>query len=309
MSAMATPSSPRREAGGLLETLGQLAVLPAIYVAAATALLAVLADATIAPAAIAYSALVAWPVYLLDRVKWHDAWLDPADTAAHPRRQALLAPRRVAIRAMSVAMLAAASLLAWRFAASARPGLSALAISMPILAAIGAWIYAGRPRRRLPRPKDVLPLKSPAVGVAIAAFAAVATLAFEARNAANTSMFEIFAPPTLVLAAAAIAVRVAGDAIWCDLDDAESDRAHRTASVPAVLGASAGWWLGCGLALTGSALALAARPDAVGVTAATAASIGTIALWLQRPRPVRDRAELRLPIEAAIVLVVQALIT
>ncbi|MGA1517517.1 MAG: hypothetical protein ACO396_07065, partial [Phycisphaerales bacterium] len=66
----------------MLEALGDLALLPAIYVAAATALFAALTEATISPAAIAFAVLVAWAVYLLDRVKWRDAWLAPADAAA-----------------------------------------------------------------------------------------------------------------------------------------------------------------------------------------------------------------------------------
>jgi 4-hydroxybenzoate polyprenyltransferase len=306
MAGMAHASLPSRlDPRRMLEALGDLALLPAIYVAAATALFAALTEATISPAAIAFAALVAWPVYLLDRVKWRDAWLDPADAAAHPRRQALLHPRRVAIRAISLAMLGGASLIAWRLAPSPRSALSTFAIGLPMLAAIGAWVYAGRPRRQAPRPKDLLPLKSPAVGVAIAAFSCMVTLAFDPRLASIEAARDFVAQPPSLFALGAIALRVTGDAIWCDLDDAASDRRHRTASVPATCGVAAGWWIGGLLCVTGASLALAGRPDALGVTAASAAAIGTMALFLGRPTPARDLAELRLPLEAALVLAVQ----
>ena len=56
------------------------------------------------------------------------------------------------------------------------------------------------------------------------------------------------------------------------------------------------------LALAGASIAFAANPHPVGVAAAGAAPAGSLALFIARPRTVRDLAEARLPIETAIVI-------
>lgn len=291
-----------------LETLGDLAVLPAAYVAAAAALLFLLSGLAIAPVAIAFVGLVAWAVYLFDRVKWRDAWIDPADLQAHPRRQALLLPHRTRWRVLALASLAIATGLGARLAPVGSPMPAAWPALLPAAAAIGAFLYGGRPRRRVARPKDRLWLKNAAVAASIASLCLGAVLASAGLADAPVDAIRALATEPIVFAALAIALRIGADAVWCDLDDAAADRRHRTASVPAIWGSGAAWASGLALAIGGAVLAIAAQPNAIGLAAAIAATAGSIALILARPATVRHLAELRLPVEAAIVLATGSLV-
>lgn len=301
---MATSATgrPRR-----LETLGDTAILPAVYVAAATWLLAQLAGLEVAPAklaaAIACAFLTALSIYLLDRVKWRDAWLDPADPEAHPARHDLLWPHRGRLRGVAALALVAAMGLAATLDDAAGPG-GWWPAAIPAAGVVGAWIYAGRPRRATPRPKDLLASKHAAVGIAIAAFAAVLALAAAGRAATPTMVAASLSDPAALLVTAAIALRVAADAIWCDLDDAAVDRRYGTASVPASLGARAAWRAGFTLLLVAGGLASTAtfagldRPDLRGPFWALVGLGGGALLAWRSPSRVRDLAEIRLPIEA-----------
>ena len=290
-----------------LETLGDLAVLPAVYVAAAAALLSLLAGTTIAPRTVAFVGLVAWAVYLLDRVKWRGAWIDAADAEAHPRRQRRLLRHRVRWRVLAVASLGAATLLGAGLAPSSS-AFAAWPATLPGAAAIGAFLYGGRPRLDRPRPKDRLAFKNAAVALAITALCVVAVATAAGWGDTPTTTLHAFARGPFLLASIAIALRVAADAVWCDLDDAASDRRHRTASVPAAWGDRTAWAFGLMLALAGASIAFAANPHPVGVAAAGAATAGSLALFIARPRTVRDLAEARLPIETAIVIAVGVLL-
>lgn len=309
MPAMAEASDHGRSAiARSLELSGDLAVLPAAYVVAAAAMLSLLAGLAIAPDAIAFVGLVAWAIYLLDRVKWRDAWIDPADADAHPRRQARLLSHRIRWRLAAIASLAAATALGTGLAPSGSPTLAAWPAALPAAAALGAFLYGGRPRRRHARPKDRIALKNAAVAASIAALCLAAVLASAGLAEAPARAAEAIATRPIALATLAIALRVAADAVWCDLDDATSDRRHRTASVPAAWGDRAAWSIGLVLSLAGAAAAIAACPNAIGFTAAIAATIGSLAMIVRRPATVRDPAELRLPIEAAIVIAVGGLL-
>src|SRR5262245_35844690 len=87
-----------------LRVLAHLALWAACYVAAAVVCFAQMAgiDSLVSRPdrvrAAAFSFLVAGAVYLLDRVKLRDAWLDPADSAAHPERFAFLQKRTGVVR-------------------------------------------------------------------------------------------------------------------------------------------------------------------------------------------------------------------
>lgn len=280
--------------------LGEVAVLPAIYAAAAAAVFAMLAELAIDPRGLAFVVLVAFAVYLLDRVKWRDGWIDPADLEAHPRRQQRLLRHRGGWRLLAAAALLAATVAGWWSGESLATRWLA---AVPAAAAFGAFLYGGRPRGSIARPKDLIWLKNLAVAAAIAALAIAATLAFRGEGVTPFEALDALAAPQLALAALAISARVAGDAIWCDLDDADADRHHRTESVPSRLGARAAWTMGLLACLAGAALAVAARPDAFGLTAAGMATIGSIALSLRRPSRVRDLAEARLAIEASVLVV------
>jgi len=292
---------------GPLAPFGDIALLPAAYVGAATWLFAMLSGLEVAPArlaaAVACAVLTAWAIYLLDRVKWRDAWLDPADPEAHPNRHALLWPRRRAIRIGCVAALAVAGGLGAVLGDSGAGVFGRWPAAIPAGAVVGAWIYAGRPRRERPRPKDRLLVKHAAVGAAIAGLAAALGLAAAERAATPWAVLAAIAAieNTAVVSIAialALALRVAADAIWCDLDDAASDRRFGTVSLPARLGPSAAWAMGLVLIALGGGLAALAAPDGRGAAWAIAAIAGGAWLAVRRPPRVRDLVELRLVVEA-----------
>ena len=295
---MTAPSSR-----GSLAPFGDFALLPAAYVGAAAWLFAMLSGLEIASlrlaAAVACAVLTAWAIYLLDRVKWRDAWLDPADPEAHPDRHALLWPRRRAIRIGCVAALAVATGLGAALGDSEAGVFGSWPAAIPAGAVAGAWIYAGRPRRERPRPKDRLVAKHAAVGVAIASLATTLGLVAAGGAATPWAVFAAIEDPLVALVATAIALRIAADAIWCDLDDAASDRRFGTASIPARLGPSAAWATGLVLTALGGGLAALVAPDGRGAAWAIAAVAGGAWLAVRRPPRVRDLVELRLVVEVA----------
>src|SRR5262245_41220741 len=63
--------------------------------------------------ALVYGFLTAAAVYLLDRVKLRDPWLDPADRAAHPNRFEFLARYAAKVRVLAAAMALASAALGW----------------------------------------------------------------------------------------------------------------------------------------------------------------------------------------------------
>src|SRR5689334_4858757 len=56
-----------------------------------------------------YSFCTATAVYLLDRVKLRDRWLDPADRAAHPHRFEFLARNSAKVRVLAAVMALASA--------------------------------------------------------------------------------------------------------------------------------------------------------------------------------------------------------
>src|SRR3954470_5753040 len=104
---------------GALGRLGHLAVWAGLYVAAAGACFGQVAGLPGVGVSRAWWAGVgfAWAtaacVYLLDRVKARDVWLDPADREAHPERFAFLSRRAWWVRFAAGALAAASAGAAW----------------------------------------------------------------------------------------------------------------------------------------------------------------------------------------------------
>ena len=144
--------------------------------------------------------------FTLDRVKLTQAHHDPADVQAQPARYAFLRANDRPIRFAAMATILASVALA--------PAPIAMAIL--VLTVLVVAYAAPTPKRR--RIKDVLLIKNLSVGIGIAATAAIAV-------------------GTLSLAPlAALLVIATADAILCDLDDIEADRAAGTATIPARFG-------------------------------------------------------------------------
>jgi 4-hydroxybenzoate polyprenyltransferase len=239
-------------------------------------------------------------VYLLDRVKLRDAWLDPADREAHPRRFEFLAARTRAVR------LFAAALLLVSAAAASR--LHPLGPLIAVAAVLGVLAYAGRPRRGRARIKDVLLLKNAFVAAGIAGFAGLMVIGSGAGGTGSIRLDRVVALmrghwPLLLLGASHVALRVFADAVLCDIDDEHSDRRYETATLPTLLGGERAWIIAAAIRL-GLAATLLLWPTGerwaqlrwAGVTAAS-----TVGLWLWHPRSVRDLVDARFALEALVV--------
>lgn len=244
-------------------------------------------------ALLAVTFLTAIATYLLDRVKLHDAWLDPADRDAHPARFEFLARRSRSVRLLIVAAVAGAVALG--------ATMSRLMAAMPIASCVGVLLYAARPRGSSPRPKDVIVLKNVYVAGGIAAFAVVITFA------AAAALGGAVAATTAVFLVAYLGIRVFADAALCDLDDEQADRRHGTRTLPTRLGRRSAWNIALALR-TVSAVALALVP--VGPPLARAAwAVVTVAsstsLRIASPTRVRDWVDLRFAFEAVAATLLQ----
>jgi 4-hydroxybenzoate polyprenyltransferase len=245
----------------------------------------------------AFAFCTAMAVYLLDRVKLRDRWLDPADAQAHPDRFAFLSRHAAYVRVLALSLLAVAGALGTllRFWGAV----------IPILAVLGVLLYAGRPRQGRPRPKDIILLKNAYVAAGITGFAAlVLMISFppgDGAGALTTPVHRAAVP--LLLACAFLGARVFADAVVCDLDDEDSDRRHGTGTLPTHLGRSRAWNIAMVTRLVSAAMLTVvpvfpwhARLAWAGVTI-----VSSVALRVADPIRVRDWVDARLPVEAIIV--------
>lgn len=183
---------------------------------------------------VALAMLVAWLAYLVDRVKPLRRWMDPADAAACPRRDAWLRRHRPQALALTAGVGLLAVVAGWLLS-------PVLALLAP--ASAGASVaYGCRPSAsRRPRPKDLLPLKNALTGLAYATLVGGVLLVL-------TPMHEPTGLPavdgsaggsaggSIVVAIGVLALLVAADAMRCDLDDRPSDRAFGTRTVAVAAG-------------------------------------------------------------------------
>ncbi len=280
-----------------------LAVWPGLYIVGAAAFLAQVSgiDAMILPrdrlTAAAFAFCTAAAVYLLDRVKLRDAWLDPADADAHPHRFNFIARRSAALRALVVALLIAAAALG--------AALTPWGALIPVLAAAGVLVYAARPRSSRPRPKDVLLVKNAYVAGGITGFSTLVALAAVAAHSNSPGIGATVASHAapLMLACAHLALRVIADAVLCDLDDESADRRYGTSTLPTNLGRDRAWNFAMAARLCSAVLLMLipALPLLPRLSWAIITIISSIALRVAAPGRVRDWVDARLPCEAAIV--------
>ncbi len=282
----------------LIEALGHLAVWVGLYMAGAVALVIHVAmpprSVSAAATALAAAIMTGIGVYLLDRVKLRDRWLDPADLTGHQRRFGFLVSVLPRVRGLALMNLIGGTLAAWL----THPAL----VLAPALAAAGVLVYAGRPSSRGKRVKDQLIVKNAAVAVAITGFAVV--LAAGAATAPEESL----APGVrsalgpIAVAAAYLVLRVFSDAVACDIDDVESDRHFGTRTLPVVLGVRRARIVG--LVIRGVAIALLLLAP-VGawdgrVAWAIATAVTTLMTLAAGVVSLRDLVDLRLAADAVI---------
>lgn len=296
----------------MIGAFAHLAFWAAAYVTAGVVCAAQLLGVAhhLAPAALLYAWSTALFAYLLDRVKVRDAWMDPADRLAHPKRYAYLHEHRHAARWIMLGAAGVSLLTGWV--------LHPIAAAGTVATVLGVLAYAGRPRTAGagPRIKDRFIVKNLFVGVGIAGFAVlIASLVAvdRAQDAGAESVAHLVkrlanAPLGPALTFAYLTLRVYADAVLCDIDDEEADRVHDTRTLPTRFGGERAWvaamWLR--LALAASLLCWPAGPFAARVAWAVVSAAGTVMLRWWRPQKVRDLVDARFGIEAACVWIVLA---
>jgi 4-hydroxybenzoate polyprenyltransferase len=279
--------------GCWLERAGHLAVWVGLYVAAAVLCLAQVSGITghLLPALLCAQA-TAMSVYLHDRLKIRDAWLDPADNAAHPQRYAFLTRHARAYRLLGCVLAMVGLIAAWKV----HPAAPVLVV----LSHAGVLLYAGLPRRggdtHRRRIKDLLLVKNIAVAASITALAIVLRVLSVDQDPWNGLVRDGL---QLGIGSAFVFAIVLADAMLCDLDDEPADRAFGTRTLPVVLGRR--WTWVAAIAITAFAsigLVLAGGGTRSTWLWAVLAVAGVIALLMARPRDMRDAVDLKLPVLA-----------
>lgn len=289
----------------MLAGASYLALWPGLYIVGAVACLAQISGASFgfSPrawlAACGFAFTTAAAVYLLDRVKLRDAWLEPADALAHPRRYAFIAAHARALRiVIAVLLIVAGCFGAWLFKWAA---------ILPLLAGAGVLLYAGRPRAARPRPKDILILKNAYVALGITGFALLIVLFAAHPDADFTGLRRSLAVSwrPMSVGCAYLFLRVLADAILCDLDDELADQRYGTNTLPNQLGRDRAWIIALAIHGVGAiALILAAMPwpfHLPRLAWAVLSIVSFLTLRLAAPARVRDWVDARLPIEAAMI--------
>jgi 4-hydroxybenzoate polyprenyltransferase len=244
-------------------------------------------------------------VYLVDRVKLSDRWLDPADRQAQPARMIFLTSQARAVRMLAIGLLMIATVAAAQIAP--------VLVAIPWLALTGVLLYAGKPRSTYPRPKDIVLLKNIYVAMGISGFAGLIVIvsACWASTGAATLGADFTRLTSVIGATALLAMRVLADAILCDIDDEVSDRAHGTGTLPTHVGRERAWRVAMLLRLL-SAIVLASTPIFALRTRVAWAGVTVASSLLLRaihPRKVRDWVDTRFFLEAISVQVIDAAFT
>lgn len=265
---------------------GDWAVLAGLYATAGLWLAALSAGVGTPWRGAAFVFLTAQACYLFDRVKSSAGRLDPADAAAQPERFMALAAHQRAARAWVAIGLLGAAVIGWSVAWWL--GLA------PLAGAAAVWWYAGRPAGRRARPKDRPGAKAAMTAGAHGTLAGAVLVGMTAAGVLRAGLAVAMILGPLVFA----------DAVVCDLDDLETDRAFGTRSLPVSLGVSAAWAVavtGWGVS-AGGACALAPGAGAAAYGVMLVLTGGLIAAARRR----RDLVDARLPLVAAVWWLVNA---
>ena len=277
----------RRATMGFVARAGHLAVWLGLYCAAAYVAAVLVLHRAVIPAALAAAFCAGVGLYLFDRVKVLDRWLEPADPMAQPGRFAFLLKHRRLVRAVAWSVLAAGAV--------AVAAIDARNLVLPPIGLAGILAYS-RVRPGGVRPKDVLGVKNLLPGLAIGGLGVI--LAWQSPGGAPAS------PGTWWFLTGGLVLVITADAALCDLDDAEADAAHGTSTVTTLLGRRWTWAIalaahavaGAGLVVAG---ALQGRLREPGLLAGTNLA-ATLILCGTRPGSVRDLIDLKLPLVVAV---------
>lgn len=235
-------------------------------------------------------------VYLLDRVKLRDAWLDPADAAAVPERHAFLTRSAALVRSLVAALWVTGTVLGFL--------ITPIAALAPSMALAGVLVYAGRPRGGRARPKDRFVLKNVFVAAGITGMAVGTSLLADYPRDWLFAAWDAVLP--LGCAAVFVFARVLVDAVLCDLDDASADRAFGTATLPGRLGRRRAWDVAiAGRVAAGLALVvMTPLPLAARLAWSITTVLTSVGLRIVAPSRTRDPVDALFGIEAGVVAAV-----
>ncbi|MGV6814660.1 MAG: hypothetical protein ACWA5W_06580, partial [Phycisphaerales bacterium] len=195
-------------------------------------------------AAIAFIFLCTHASYLLDRVKISDDRLDEADAIALPDRAHTLSSRSNGLRRLILIELLVGSGIGFV--------LHPILALIPIAALVAIHSYAGRsahPSR--PRLKDLPGCKPFFIATSHVALALVVLWAPQL----NRAFFDQAAdrPLGIIMPTLSIWLIVVGDAMLCDIDDLDTDRAFGTKSFAVLFSKRRAWIIATSLITIGSA--------------------------------------------------------
>ncbi len=280
------------------DRLGWLGIYMGLYGGAIVAGTWLLVHGEINWAMASLAASLTMSVYLLDRVKPHDALRDPADAIAHPTRDAFVRRHLILLRMLCL-LVASGVTIAGFF----------VHWSMPIIA-IGAFggvlVYGSIPRtqRLHRRPKDLLILKNLAVAGAFGSM----TMAM---------LWSQGLMPTVALPAigviAFIGLHIFTDAMLCDIDDARADAQFGTSTIVNQINADGTWQLGLLLNIVAAIwLCTMASADWIAqkpaIIVAMLLPLGTVIVRKVAPNRVRDAIDLKMPIAVGIAIILMRIV-
>lgn len=165
----------------------------------------------------------AFGLMLLDRVKWRDDLMDPADALADPRRIEFLKPHIKRWRAVAIVSAVIGAALAWI------PG-GVVGCGVVLLGLGAIALYAGKPANQRPSPfrlKDIPLVKNVFVGVGLVSLSLAIVHGRDVQAAGSGEALATIGYLLLV---------VIFDAMLCDIPDADADRAHGVRTLPVLLG-------------------------------------------------------------------------
>lgn len=287
----------RRSPAWLAAQAGHLAVWLGLYFTAAYIAAALTLGRNVSISAIFACFYAGVGLYLLDRVKVRNAWLDPADRLAQPGRYDFLLAHRGLVRIAAWVVLALGTLAA----AATNPR----NLALPPIGITGVILYSTLHTNGT-RLKDLLVVKNLLPGLAIAGLAVIF-----AWQSPTTPLPHALTPgpggwPVLGVLVGLVLL-VTADTMLCDLDDMAIDAAHSTRTVPTVLGQAPTWIIALVLhALAGGLLiasGLAAEIMTIAAWIAGGNLVATVALFVLRPDRLRDLVDLKLPMVVGLVWV------
>ncbi len=209
---------------------GHLAGWAVMYALGITLALGMILDIRATGPGLVFVGLCSHAGYLLDRVKFRDADLDPADLQSDPRRHQFLRKWARPLRIVMYTEWVGASVVGTVY--SPVLGFSTFA------GILAGYLYSGWKPCKRPRLKDVPGIKAGLVSAAIVGLALLGTLGFHTSGTDNF----LHALQTVSwlswIHVLGVWVIVFGDAVICDLDDSESDARYSTKSLPVLFGST-----------------------------------------------------------------------